>query len=701
MEQISKRLVNLASILDPGTREQAEKAARMPFIFPHLALMPDAHLGKGATVGSVIPTLGAIIPAAVGVDIGCGMIAVRTQFTEDDFRARPLAPLREAIEDAVPLSAGKYNTRLTDTARERVDVLAGRAEAAGFDPGSYAGNWELQLGTLGSGNHFIEVTLDETGRVWLFLHSGSRGVGNKIAQKHIRVAHQQCERRWIDLPDPDLAYLVEGEDEFWHYIREMRWAQDFAWSNREEMMDRVVDRVAEWTGSEVQRQEVVNCFAGETQVITRTGTRPIEALTGGVHELLTADGEWVKAPVRWFGRQQVHEVLLSRSGVTKTIRATADHRWLLRSRRGHEYEATTAELKPGERLQFTFPRRPDGLAVDREAAARGFVYGDGHRAGNRACANFCGVKDVALLPLFDGLGRPPRTYGAMKRINGLPVEWKTEQPSLDAPPDVLYGWLAGYFAADGDVGKTGRPTLASASREHLEYVRLACQAVGIGTFGIRSRLRTGYGTEPTALHLVGLMRGDLDPDFFLIAEHRARFVAGRHAAERRGWNVISVRPTVEVTDVYCAVVDDTHSFALADNILTGNCHHNYTEQETHFGKKVWLSRKGAINAEKGRAGLIPGSMGTASYVVVGKGNPVALNSSPHGAGREYSRSAARRAFGRDDLRKAMVGIEYRDTDAFIDEIPAAYKDIDVVMRDAQDLVEVRHTLRQIVNVKGD
>ena len=389
MEQISKRLMNWASILDPGTREQAEKASRMPFIYPHLALMPDAHLGKGATVGSVIPTLGAIIPAAVGVDIGCGMIAVRTQFTLDDFRSRPLAPLRVAIENAVPLSAGKYNTGVTDTARERVEVLAGRAEKAGFDPGRYAGNWELQLGTLGSGNHFIEVTLDETGRVWLFLHSGSRGVGNKIAQKHIQVAHQQCERRWIDLPDRDLAYLVEGEDEFWHYIREMRWAQEFAWLNREEMMDRVVACVAEWTGRDVQRQETVNC------------------------------------------------------------------------------------------------------------------------------------------------------------------------------------------------------------------------------------------------------------------------------------------------------------------------HHNYTEQETHFGKKVWLSRKGAINAEKGRAGLIPGSMGTASYVVVGKGNPVALNSSPHGAGREYSRSAARRAFDRDDLRKAMVGIEYRDTDAFIDEIPAAYKDIDVVMRDAEDLVEVRHTLRQIVNVKGD
>ena len=132
-----------------------------------------------------------------------------------------------------------------------------------------------------------------------------------------------------------------------------------------------------------------------------------------------------------------------------------------------------------------------------------------------------------------------------------------------------------------------------------------------------------------------------------------------------------------------------------------NCHHNYTMQEKHFGKDVWLSRKGAIDASEGTRGLIPGSMGTRSYVVVGKGNRLALNSSPHGAGREYSRSAARKAFTHDDLRIAMGDIEYRDTDAFVDEIPAAYKDIDVVMNDAKDLVEVRYVLRQIVNVKGD
>ena len=247
----------------------------------------------------------------------------------------------------------------------------------------------MQLGSLGSGNHFIEITADETGTVWLFLHSGSRGVGNKIAQHHIAVAAALCKRWWISLPDPDLAYLAQGTEEFWAYIRELRWAQDFALSNREEMMDRVVDAVAAHMGESVIESERVNC------------------------------------------------------------------------------------------------------------------------------------------------------------------------------------------------------------------------------------------------------------------------------------------------------------------------HHNFTEQEKHFGKDVWVSRKGAIRATEGEPGLIPGSMGTASYVVVGKGDKLSLTSSPHGAGREHSRAAARRLFTHEQLRESMAGIEYRDTDAFIDEIPAAYKDIDVVMADAADLVEIRHTLHQIVNVKGD
>jgi tRNA-splicing ligase RtcB (3'-phosphate/5'-hydroxy nucleic acid ligase) len=388
MKTINARLKSWASILDAKAEAQAVTTSTMPFVFPHVALMPDAHLGLGATVGSVIPTLRSVMPAAVGVDIGCGMIAVKTQFMASELTG-DLRALRQSIERAVPTSAGVNNKKIVATAEPRVAFLKELAAARGFDPKQYAGNWELQLGTLGSGNHFIEVSLDETDAVWLFLHSGSRGVGNKIAQHHIQVAQRLMEKYWISLPDHDLAYLVEGTPEFGRYIDELTWAQQFALLNREEMMDRVVRQVAEWMGEPVQEIERINC------------------------------------------------------------------------------------------------------------------------------------------------------------------------------------------------------------------------------------------------------------------------------------------------------------------------HHNFTQKENHFGKDVWLSRKGAISAREGELGLIPGSMGTASYVVAGLGNVVALHSSPHGAGRNFSRSAARKQFTAADLREAMVGIEYRDTDAFIDEIPAAYKPIDQVMADASDLVKIRHTLRQIVNVKGD
>jgi tRNA-splicing ligase RtcB len=389
VQQISERLLSWASILDDQTREQAMRAATLPFITPHLALMPDAHLGKGATVGSVIPTLEAVIPAAVGVDIGCGMIAVRTQFTASEIVGRPdLGSLRKAIERAIPLSAGKNNQAIFDSGtRERICELE---ELDGADSADQiAKNWRLQLGSLGSGNHFIEVSLDEEDRVWAFLHSGSRGVGNKLASQHIKIARGICEQRRIDLPDRDLAYVSESETEFWAYIRDLRWAQRFAFLNRQEMMARLLGCLASFFGRDVSKSETVNC------------------------------------------------------------------------------------------------------------------------------------------------------------------------------------------------------------------------------------------------------------------------------------------------------------------------HHNYTAQEEHFGQQVWLSRKGAIDASAGRPGVIPGSMGTASYIVTGKGCALALNSAPHGAGRMFSRTAARKRFSRADLEASMAGIEWRHTDAFLDEIPAAYKDIDQVMADASDLVDVQHTLRQVVNVKGD
>jgi tRNA-splicing ligase RtcB len=395
VERLSERLVNWASILDEETRRQAERTATLPFIHPHVALMPDAHLGKGATVGSVLPTKGAIIPAAVGVDIGCGMIAVRTPWSVDQVRARgSLAPLRGDIERAVPLSAGKYNKSLTESARRRVGELEEFAGGLGDrvlrSVTSTAPNWVLQLGSLGSGNHFIEVSADEQDRVWLFLHSGSRGVGNKIAMKHIAIAQERARKEQLDLPDRDLAWLDEGTPEFDRYIAELRWAQHFALLNREEMMDRVAARLS-----------------------------------------------------------------------------------------AH-------------------------------------------------------------------------------------------------------------------------------------------------------------------------MRAEETPE-------RERI----------------------------------------------NTHHNFTQRERHFDADVWVTRKGAIQAKRGQPGLIPGSMGTASYVTSGLGNPLALESAPHGAGRAFSRSKARKTFTRAQLEKSMKGIEWRHSDVFLDEIPAAYKDIDVVMADAADLVEVRHTLRQLVNVKGD
>jgi tRNA-splicing ligase RtcB len=386
MEGVSDKIANFASLLEEQTLAQAKRTASMPFVSPHLALMPDAHLGKGATVGSVIPTVGAIIPAAVGVDIGCGMIAVRTQFSHGEFRG-DLDVLHRAIAGAVPLSAGRYNRAIDPGAQPAIDELE---SLDGIDQADdIARNWRLQLGSLGSGNHFIEVSLDEDERVWLFLHSGSRGVGNKLAQRHIEVAQRVCAASDVRLPDRDLAYLTEGPAAFDRYLSALGWAQRFAFLNRVEMMRRVVLAVEDWLGREVERTEEVNC------------------------------------------------------------------------------------------------------------------------------------------------------------------------------------------------------------------------------------------------------------------------------------------------------------------------HHNYTARERHYGKDVWLSRKGAIDAHEGVLGLIPGSMGTRSYVVRGKGNVRSLCSAPHGAGRQYSRTAARKRFTREDLDERMSGIAWGHSNAFLDEHPEAYKPIDVVMHDAQHLVEVLHELRQIVNVKGD
>src|SRR5215468_11211395 len=183
--------------VDEKAAQQVLRTAQLPFIYKWIAVMPDVHHGMGSTIGSVIPTLGAIIPAAVGVDIGCGMIALRTQFSADDMSDHgSLAALRHSIERAIPLSAGKYNRGIySDQTAARITELEQREGADSAE--QIAPNWRFQLGSLGSGNHFIEVSLDEVDRVWLFLHSESRGVGNKLAQRHIKIAQDLAKRWWI------------------------------------------------------------------------------------------------------------------------------------------------------------------------------------------------------------------------------------------------------------------------------------------------------------------------------------------------------------------------------------------------------------------------------------------------------------------------------------------------------------------------
>jgi tRNA-splicing ligase RtcB len=375
--------------IEPEALKQIENTASMPFIYKHVAVMPDCHYGKGATVGTVLATKGSIIPAAVGVDIGCGMIAVKTPLTRKDIKDP--ASTRAGIERRIPMSAGKNNRTLTESASVRVKELERGAKR---DYSSIDANWKLALGTLGGGNHFIELATDESDTVWATLHSGSRGIGNKIGNLYIRRAQSNAKNNHISLPDRDLAFFTEGTADFDDYIRDVLWAQQFAKLNRDEMMDRVM-------------------------------------------------------------------IELSRA-----------------------------------------------------------TYGD------------------------------------------------------------------------------------SAHTAELEVQRI-------------------------------------------------------------------------------------------------NCHHNFTQLEEHFGQRVWVTRKGAIEARLGMWALIPGSMGTRSYIVTGLQNPMAFNSAPHGAGRRMSRTAARKQYTMSDLDSAMRGIEYRRSSVLLDEIPSAYKNIDEVMENARDLVEVKHVLKQFVNVKGD
>jgi tRNA-splicing ligase RtcB len=367
--------------------EQARKLAQLPFIHKNgVALMPDVHAGIGSTVGSVIATERAVIPAAVGVDIGCGMNAVRTSLRAEDL-PDSLRDVRLQIERDVPLGAGGAHKTDFDPFPQPLGQRA--RQLFNKHPSLETKQWHRQLGTLGSGNHFIELCLDEAGAVWIMLHSGSRGIGNTIGRHFIERAKRLMEQYFITLPDRDLAYLPDGTQDFDDYVDALTWAQDYARENRAVMMTAVI--------------------------------------------------------------------------------------------------------------------------------------------------------------------------AALRRH--IPVEFELTHEAI-------------------------------------------------------------------------------------------------------------------------------------------NCHHNYCEIENHFGQNLFITRKGAIRARQGDLGIIPGSMGAKSYIVRGLGNTESYCSCSHGAGRKMSRTEATRRFTVEDLKRQTEGVECNKTSAVIDEIPGAYKDIDVVMENQNDLVEVVHTLRQVLCVKG-
>ena len=315
-----------------------------------------------------------------------------------------------------------------------------------------------------------------------------------------------------------------------------------------------------------------HCLAGETRVLTYEGSRPISELAGGSHRILDRHNRWVEAPFHSYGIQPLLRIVLTRNRQRKELYATDGHRWFVRAgkKQDKEREALTTDLKPGDRMVQKFPRSriwrttPSPFGI-----AHGFTYGDGTRSGTGSMAKFCPPKDMTMLKWFPN-SRTSVTEGNVL-VHHLPRFFK-ELPPFGESVSYLYGWLAGYFAADGCVAADGTVILNSADKQALEFVRDVCTRLGIGTYGITTQSRVGFpGREPSDLHRVHLVAEDLTEEFFLLDAHRERFVSADKKFSRRGWVVESVEETDRVEEVFCAEVADGHAFTLEDNILTGNC----------------------------------------------------------------------------------------------------------------------------------
>lgn len=549
MERVNDKLYNWASMLDVNARLQAEKTARLDIV-ERVALMPDAHLGMGATVGSVIATNGAVIPSAVGTDIGCGMAAVEYDLTASDL-PDDLDRFMPLVERAIPAGVGEGHEGGTNAGHKWLADNIGRF-STDLKAEKLTHLVTDQLGSLGSGNHFFEVCLDERDHVWIVLHSGSRGIGNKLATRHIRDAKALAAERQIFLEDKDLAYFTEQDEGFNLYIGDMLACQDFAFANRQLMLTRAMEAFKKFMGRGTPVVQTINC-----------------------HHNFTA---------------------LERHCLTCSSTDIPDNGDL------------ALESHRGERLS-TVRDFLDGCRIDL------------HSCGGRTLLSSPG--DRVLPPsLADALERSLRCL----------------------PEDDLGAELARSLGqSHGD-----RPSSFPGTR-----------------YGGRT---SSHSLESMSSELAPLLLGELE-------------TLSRTRDTTAEWSFVgasSLTPSRNAS-TSCGGSDPTHDV-----------------------REIWVTRKGAIKADRGDKGIIPGSMGAATYIVSGLGNPDSFCSCSHGAGRVHSRSAAKKLFTADDLAATMEGKVWNSDkgDALVDEIPQAYKDISQVMKDQEDLVSTDHVLRQILNYKG-
>jgi LAGLIDADG DNA endonuclease family protein len=326
-----------------------------------------------------------------------------------------------------------------------------------------------------------------------------------------------------------------------------------------------------------------NCFNGEVRYLTKQGVKTLAETAGTTQQVLSHRGFWTEAEIKSFGEQELLKLTVTRQGRAKEILVTAGHRWFVNKRtaiakqgKSCSTEKTTVELQPGDRLTSTYATgRLDKVRPSAIGVQAGLVFGDGSVQNRASHVCLYGEKDAALLKYFPNSPTVAVTSaGGVSgiKVNDLPGYFK-QAPPLDESLSYLYGWLAGYFAADGTVDKNGSVSLISSNKEHVELARQVCTLLGIRTYGITETEVKSSFKEGTVAYRMVINAESLREDFFLIPEHRDRFLqrAARPEKSMAAWKVVSVEETGRTEEVFCAVVPDGHAFVLEDNILTGNC----------------------------------------------------------------------------------------------------------------------------------